>query len=146
MMKQELEKYPVLMEFEVLWGQMDAARHVNNTIYLRWCESVRIAYFEAMGMDVSFTGMDVGPILGWQDCKYIFPLTYPDTAICGARTTEIGDDRFMMECVVYSKNHKRIASVSKKSIIPYSYKGLKKVAMPAQWEIEIKKLQSNKID
>ena len=30
---------------------MDALGHVNNTVYFRFCESARIAYFEAIGLD-----------------------------------------------------------------------------------------------
>jgi len=132
-MKADLEKYKVITRYQVQWGHMDAARHVNNTVYLRWAESARIAYFEAMGMDTSFQGGGVGPILGWQDCKYIFPLTFPDTAIVGARTIEQQEDRFIMECAIYSEKHKRISAISKQSIIPYSYAELKKVSIPEEW-------------
>jgi len=132
-MKEELSKYKVIKKYEVHWGQMDAARHVNNTVYLRWAESARIAYFEAMGMDTSFQGGGVGPILGWQDCKYIFPLTFPDTAIVGARTIEQKEDRFIMECAIFSEHHQRISAIAKQSIIPYNYGELKKVALPEEW-------------
>lgn len=136
-MTEELKKYKIIKKYPVLWGHMDAARHVNNLLYLRWAESARIAYFEAMGMDTSFQGGGVGPILGWQDCKYIFPLTYPDTAIVGARTIEEKEDRFIMECAIYSEKHQRISAISKQSIIPYDYKALKKVGLPSEWTIAI---------
>ena len=141
--KKDLEKYPIIREFEVLWGHMDAANHVNNIIYLKWAESARIDYFEKMGMDISFSGDEVGPILGWQDCKYIFPLTYPDTAICGVRISEIKEDRFIMECSIYSKKYERIAAISSQSIIPYSYKNLKKTEMPELWIKGIERLQNS---
>ena len=140
-LEQEISKYPVIEEFRVQWNHMDSANHVNNTIYLRWCESVRISYFAAMGMDISFTGEEVGPILGWQDCKYIFPLTYPDVAICGARVIEFKEDRFIMECAVYSQTHKRIAAISNQSIVPYDYKNLKKSSIPKSWLDSISKLE-----
>ncbi|MEL6802300.1 MAG: acyl-CoA thioesterase, partial [Bacteroidota bacterium] len=55
----------------VEWSDMDAARHVNNLVYLRWAETSRIAYFKQAGMDTSFADK-LGVILAWQDCKYIF--------------------------------------------------------------------------
>ena len=139
-MQEELKKYKVICQYKVQWGQMDAAKHVNNTVYLQWAESARIAYFEEMKMDTSFKGVDVGPILGWLDCKYIFPMTYPDTAIVGARTIEIKEDRFIMECAIYSERHQRICAISKQSIIPYDYKELKKVSLPEKWLTAIDKL------
>ena len=141
MIEEELRKYPVRIDFEVLWGQMDSAKHVNNTIYLRWAESARIAYFEAMEMDTSFAGGGVGPILGWLDCKYIFPLTYPDTALCGAKVIEIRKDRFIMECAIFSKKNNRIAAISKQSVVPYSYEKLQKVEMPNEWITQIQSIE-----
>lgn len=132
-MEEELGKYNLIRKYVVQWGQMDAAKHVNNTVYLSWAESARIAYFEMMDMDTSFSGVEVGPILGWLDCKYIYPLTYPDTAIVGARTIEIKEDRFIMECAIFSEQKGRICAISKQSIIPYDYKGLKKAGIPKEW-------------
>jgi len=136
-----LEEFKVVMEFPVLWGQMDAARHVNNTIYLRWAESARIFYFEKMVMDTEFSGDGIGPILGWQDCKYIFPLTYPDTAIVGIKTTEILEDRFMMKVSIFSKKYERISALSSQSIVPYNYGALKKEPLPELWKKKINEIE-----
>lgn len=140
-MEEQLTKYKVIAEYPVHWGDMDSANHVNNLIYLRWGESIRILYFQKMNMDTSFSAGGTGPILGWQDCKYIFPVTYPDTVIVGMRTVEILKDRFMVEAAIFSKKHQRIAAISKQSIIPYSYGLLKKVTMPKEWLEDIKQLE-----
>ena len=34
---------PIVIALSVQWGDMDAFAHVNNTVYLRWFESARIA-------------------------------------------------------------------------------------------------------
>lgn len=141
-MRIDLKDFNVQCNFEVHWGDMDAAQHVNNLIYLKWGESARVAYFDKMKMDTSFAGSRVGPILGWQECKYIFPMTFPDTAIVGVRTSEILEDRFILQCAVFSKRHNRIAAISRHSVIPYNYELLKKVAMPEQWAIDIKKIDT----
>jgi acyl-CoA thioester hydrolase len=31
-----LEDYPVIVEFPVAWGEMDAMGHVNNIVYFRY--------------------------------------------------------------------------------------------------------------
>ena len=136
-LKEELSKYTVVVEFPVQWGEMDAANHVNNLIYLRWSESARLKYFEHIRLPIDFKGA-YGPILGWQDCKYIFPVTYPDTVVAGSRVIEILKDRFVIECGIYSLRHQRIAAISKQQIIPYSYTELKKVEMPESWISAIK--------
>ncbi len=132
-MRLEISDFPIQTKIPVQWGDMDAAKHVNNLIYLRWTETARIAYFQKMGMDVSFESGEAGPILGWQDCKYIFPMTFPDTAIVGVKLHEILEDRFTVQCAVFSEKHKRIAAIAHNTIIPYNYKTLQKINMPQLW-------------
>lgn len=141
-MRLTLNDFEVTIKIPVQWGEMDSANHVNNLIYLRWAESARIEYFARMGMDISFQPGGTGPILGWQDCKYIFPMTFPDTAIIGCRVVEILADRFMVETAIFSQKHQRIAAIAKQSIIPYSYADLKKVAMPKEWVEQIQRIEN----
>ena len=140
-MENLLSNFNVTVKVPVLWGDMDAARHVNNTAYLRWTETARIAYFKAAnGDNVEFD--KIGLILGWQDCKYIFPMTYPDTALLGIKTTEILDDRFLLETHIYSQQHKRLAAISKQVLIAFDYQALEKAPLPLQWVEGIKLLES----
>ncbi len=139
-MHTNLADFPVQVEIPVHWGDMDAARHVNNIIYLRWSETARIAYFEKIAVDTTFM-KGVGPILGWQDCKYIFPITYPDRALVGIKVEEVREDRFMMLTHVYSQRHDRIAVISKQAIVPYDYQKLTKAPIPEAWLNNIKKLE-----
>lgn len=137
----EIIDMPVYMEVPVLWGDMDSAKHVNNLVYLKWTETSRIKLFEQL-MDTSFDGKE-GPILGWQDCKYIFPMTYPDRAIVTCGVTEINEDRFELESRIYSVKYKRIVAISKQSIIPYDYIGLKKIKLPEAWKGKLSQLTAN---
>ena len=45
-MEKLTERYPVVIEIPVAWGEMDAFQHLNNIVYFRYFESARIAYFE----------------------------------------------------------------------------------------------------
>lgn len=131
-MQKLLKEFPSVIELPVQWGEMDAAKHVNNSVYIRWGESARIAYFDKMDLDNSFTEQ-IGPILGWQDCKYIFPVTYPDTISIGVKTVEIKADRFFIECHMFSHKHQRIVAINKNSILAYDYHNLKKAELPKEW-------------
>ena len=89
-----LAGYPVILEIPVAWGEMDAFQHVNNIVYLRYSESARIAYLERVGLSDTLQTTGIGPILALIQCRYKFPLTYPDTVRVGVRASEIGVDRF----------------------------------------------------
>jgi len=123
----------ISIEIPVQWGDMDAAQHVNNTIYLRWTESARIAMFQKMtGDHASFKG--VIPILGWQDCKYIFPVTYPDTVVVSLDVVKVEIQK--IHCVVnmHSKKFDKIVAVSKCVLVPFDMQKQKKVTLPETWK------------
>jgi len=127
-----ISEFPLYIEVDVQWGDMDAAQHVNNTVYLRWVESSRIEYFKKLGHGVSPEAGEAGFILGYQDCKYIFPVSFPDIVIVGVKVTEIGEDRFFMESHVFSKKNQRLAAISKQTVVTYNYSTLKKVRVPKE--------------
>jgi acyl-CoA thioester hydrolase len=137
-----LDDFSVKVSLPVQWGEMDAANHVNNAVYMRWVESARLAYFKEMGMDTTFRGQDAGPILAWQDCKYILPVTYPDTITIGIRTLQVEADRFRMECGIFSEKHDRLVAIAKQVIVPYSFKALHKVSMPEAWLSGIDRIEA----
>lgn len=136
-LKAFLSEFPVNIEVNVQWGDMDAAQHVNNTIYLRWVESSRIDYFRRLGYGEKPEGNETWFILGWQDCKYIFPVTFPDTVIVGVKTTEIGKDRVTLLSHVFSKKHQRLAAISSQIVVTYDYSALQKVDVPEELKNKI---------
>ena len=143
-MQEDLAQFKFTMTYDIQWGDMDAAQHVNNVNYLRLGESARIGYFAEMGMDLSFSE-GVGPILGYQDCKYLLPMTFPDTAIIACRTLSIAEDRFTMECKIFSERHQRLSALSEQVIIPYDYNTLARAKMPEHWLAAITQLEGKEI-
>ena len=133
MIQDEIDSAFYKAEVNVQWGDMDAARHVNNIMYLRYAESARIGFYEKLKIvDLGFSDLSI--ILAWQDCKYIFPLTYPDTALLSYDIVEIKHDRLIGECKLYSKKHQRICAISRSTVMAYSYKELGKVSIPDLWK------------
>lgn len=133
-MRVTIKDYRVRAEFKTHWGDEDAARHINNLVYLRWAETARVQYFEAMGMDIAFSGDGTGAILAWQDCKYIFPMNHPDEALVGVRCVEILADRFVLETGIFSKRNNRIVAITRQHIVPYNYANLRKALLPEDWQ------------
>jgi len=72
------ERTPVFeMDIPIRWGDMDAMGHVNNTIYFRYLEQMRISWFDALGIG----GHDdpQGPVIVNAHCSFIRELRYPGT-------------------------------------------------------------------
>jgi acyl-CoA thioester hydrolase len=92
----ELSRWPVSLDVPVAWADMDALGHVNNTVYLRWFESARIAYFSRSGMMPDGKRPAIGPILARQTCDYRLALAYPDTVRVSTTVTRLGTTSFTM--------------------------------------------------
>ena len=131
--EQALAACAIIIERPITWGAMDAYQHVNNTVYFRYFEDVRIAYFEAADLLPRTDETTVGPILAETWCRFKAPLTYPDTVRIGARISEIGSDRFTMEYVVASRRLDRVAAAGGGVVVSYDYQAGTKVPLPAAW-------------
>ncbi len=125
-----LAGYPVVVEFPIAWGDMDAFQHVNNVVYFRYFENARILYAQKVGLHEYRTQTGIGPILGSVNCTFKLPLTYPDTVSVGAKVTRIEEDRVTMKHVVVSHRHQRIAAEGDGVIVMYNYHTGEKTAIP----------------
>ena len=59
----------------IRWGDMDAYGHVNNTIYCRYMEQIRVEYLEQLGFKVRPEG--TAPVIINASCTFLIPLNYP---------------------------------------------------------------------
>jgi len=128
-----VEDFRIIKKIAVQWGDMDAAQHVNNVIYLRWVESARIAYFMSINNGKLSNDDNVGPVVAKIDCKYIRPVTYPDTVLVGVNRKEILDDRIVLETKIYSEQQDKLVAISNQQIVSYDFKRRMKAPLPLNW-------------
>jgi len=77
-MKIEIAEHKKLvhtMELDVRWGDMDAMGHVNNAVYFRYMESVRVEWMRAVGCQPDPAGQ--GPVIVNAFCNFYRQLEYP---------------------------------------------------------------------
>lgn len=119
------ENYAAIISREVSWGDMDAANHVNNTVYIRWAESARIAFWEVADLPIR---QDLGPVVARVSAKYIFPVQFPDRIWMGTRFVRMVGEMFFMETLIVSEKHQRAACLVEVSGVMFDYKNQKKAA------------------
>jgi acyl-CoA thioester hydrolase len=142
-MSNSLAQFPVVIEVPLRWGDMDAFQHVNNTLYFRYFEIGRIAYFEALGVEDFMTGTGIGPILASIGCRFRFPVTYPDTLAIGTRISEIGEERMIMEHCAVSRRHDRLAAEGDGVSVAFDYEAQRKAPIPAIVRARIMALEAS---
>ncbi|SAK59259.1 thioesterase superfamily protein [Caballeronia temeraria] len=68
------------LSMPIRWGDMDAFGHVNNTVYFRYMEQVRISWFEEIGLVGSNTEGE-GPVIVNASMEFLRQLQYPGDVI-----------------------------------------------------------------
>ena len=94
-----IDGFSVVERLPVLWGDMDAFGHVNNTRFIRWFETARIAHFQRIGVKTT-EAAGVAPILAHVSCDYLAPVDFPAEILVGARVTRLGTTSVTHEYVV----------------------------------------------
>lgn len=138
---QDLEKeYPVAIEQPLIWGDMDAYEHVNNTVYFRYFEDVRIAYFEKIGVNEHKKETNIGPILASTTCNFRLPLEYPDNIKIVADIEDVKEKRFTMKYKVFSEKLGALAAEGEGLVVFYDYNEGKSCAIPEEVKTKMKAL------
>lgn len=137
-----LDDFPVVVRLPVQWGQMDAYGHVNNVVLFRFFESARVAYLQRCTLAQSYETRGVGAILHSTDCRFRRPLFYPDTVLVGARTADLGEDRFTMEYRAWSLEEEDVAAEGTGLIVCFDYEAREKTPLPEDIRRRIREMEA----
>ncbi|KAK5996841.1 hypothetical protein PT974_02186 [Cladobotryum mycophilum] len=139
-----------LDKLPVVWGEMDSMvrymsldhRHVNNIVYNRWAEAGRVNWITSFAKNAEpehkadwetiMSPRGIGLILGSIRTDYKFPVSYPDhVSIVHKIATEVDStsDRFVLESIIFSEKHQRIAARTWEDIVVYDYIAGKKAPL-----------------
>lgn len=70
-------KFPFPVRQQVLWGEMDAFKHINNVIYFRYFETARVEFFHKTNLWQTYIDENIRIVVGKLECNYIREITHP---------------------------------------------------------------------
>lgn len=140
-MNDPLADFAVVTALPVQWGDQDAFQHVNNTVYLRWCESGRIAYLMQTGLDGPGERNPIGPILAAIHCNFRRPVTYPDNVRVGTRVTRLGRSSVTMEHVIVSESQQAVVADASSTLVVYDYRSQASQPVPQEFREAIARIE-----
>ena len=130
MMNELLKDFTFVVDINIEWGDMDALQHVNNIEYFKYFQAARIAYFEKIGSDGVWGEKRISSILASTQCKFIYPLAYPDSISVGVRVDSMADQYFTMKYAVVSHKHQRLAAIGDAKVVMFDYANNQKASIP----------------
>jgi len=129
-MNELLKDFTFVVDLNIEWGDMDALQHVNNIEYFKYFQAARIAYFEKIDSESVLGETRISSILASTQCKFIYPLAYPDSISVGVRVDSMADQYFTMKYAVVSHKHQRLAAIGDAKVVVFDYVNNKKVSIP----------------
>lgn len=137
-----LADYPVIVAVTVQWGDQDAFGHVNNTVFLRWFEVGRIAYFSEIRMMHDAQGAGRGPILAAVACNFRRQVTFPDEVRVGSRVARVGASSLTIEHAVASVRHGAIVADGTSTVVNFDYAAGRSCPVPDDLRRSIEAIES----
>tara|TARA_Y100000748_G_C15193102_1_gene370302 strand:+ start:95 stop:532 length:438 start_codon:yes stop_codon:yes gene_type:complete len=117
----------VITKIPVLWGDMDGFGHVNNIIYLKWCETSRIELFRSIwnykigNMEEVLERGGIGPILANFNMDYKYPVKYPDEIKIETYLTHIGNSSMGIGHELFSQNNDKLVAKANSVVVMLNY-------------------------
>ena len=131
-MNELLKEFTVVVDLNIEWGDMDALRHVNNIEYFKYFQAARIAYFEKIDSESVMGETRLSSILASTQCKFTYPLAFPDSVSVGVRVDAMADQYFTMKYAVVSQKHQRLAAIGDAKVVMFDYVNNKKASIPSE--------------
>jgi acyl-CoA thioester hydrolase len=125
-----LAAFPVVLDIDVGWSDMDSFDHVSNLVYFRYFQDARILYLTRAGWMASKRDTGLGPIVKSTSATYRKPVVYPDRVSVGVRAAEVAVDRVTFDHRIVSHALDAVACEGTAVIVSYDYRGACKCPLP----------------
>ncbi len=105
---------------EIRWGDMDGYGHVNNTNYFLYAQEARFAMLEQM--QINYNPNTVAPVLAETNCKFIRPISYPETIVVETWFLDIVDNKkLIFEHIIKSQLNNKIYAILTATNVWYDF-------------------------
>ena len=90
--------FPVVVNIEVQFRDLDTLGHVNNAVFLSYLEAARLEYLRRLGGLPALPSLVVARI----EIDFLKPVFLGQTVAIGARVSQIGGKSFRMDHLIWA--------------------------------------------
>lgn len=124
-----MEGFPYVHRDTVRYRDLDAWGHVNNAVYLTYCEDARMAYLAHLGL--MRTVEEAQMILARVEVDFRSPTHIGEELEIGVRPGRVGSKSFVLEYEVRTSD--RLVAESRSVLVAYDYERAQAVEIPDEW-------------
>ena len=133
------DSYRHFQRITTRWMDNDAYGHVNNVVYLSWFDTVVNDFLIHAGVLDPQRGSVVGFVVETQ-CRYLGPLTFPQSVEAGLRVGHIGTSSVRYEIAVFAEGEGTASAQGHFVHVYVDHRTHKPVALPAPLRVALRGL------
>ncbi len=109
-----LENYPLHVEIETRWRDLDAFGHVNNAVFATYIETARGMLFKRWSLPFDGTGQSL--IVASITIDYLKQIKHPTKMIVGQKISRIGNSSFDIEASIFTEQN-NLSSIANSKVV-----------------------------
>lgn len=131
MTKTQFGEFPLSQTQAIVWNDMDALQHINNTVYFRYFEDVRVVMLDELRVFTHMQESGVGPVVASTRCDYRSPLVYPDTITTVSWVEDIREKRYTMKYKIFSHQQEKCVAEGEALVVYCDFSTGKSCPIPS---------------
>jgi acyl-CoA thioester hydrolase len=124
------EDFNFIKSVEARWVDMDALRHINNSVYLSYFESARVEFLDSLGININRWEEDESVILGKMEITYLRQSSYPNIYDIGCRISRLGTKSFDIFSAIFDKKSLTPIVTGTFGTVSFNYKSQQTILIP----------------
>lgn len=125
----ETRHLPIVLEIPVAWAEQDLFGHLNNVVFLRYCENVRMHFLERTGLLAMHDQERKGVILASTTCNFRKPVKWPQRISIRTGCTAVGNTSFTLAYLLTDESGDVVADATSVQVM-YDYTKASKMRIP----------------
>ncbi|NDV11763.1 acyl-CoA thioesterase [Crenobacter caeni] len=118
-------------QLPVRWGDLDAIGHLNNTVYFRLLEEVRVQWLEDIGLPIEPGA--VGPVIVHTACHFKREINYPATVTVSIELEHLGRSSLRLRHHFYvGDDRETVYALGEVTLVWVDYAAGKSVPLPEE--------------
>ena len=122
--------FSFIKSVEARWVDMDALRHINNSVYLSYFESARVEFLDSLGININRWEGDESVILGKMEITYLRQSSYPNIYDIGCRISRLGTKSFDIFSAIFDKKSLKPIVTGTFATVSFNYKSQQSILIP----------------
>lgn len=136
-----MDKFTFYYPIQVRMGDLDPFGHVNNSRFLTYLESARLAYFQHLNLwdGINFQRMEI--IVADVHIAYIKPIMWGQNIRVGQRVSRIGNKSIHFEYQIEDKDTGAVMATAECVMVAYNYDTMSAIPVKADWRKTINQFE-----